>query len=92
MKKRAVLILVVSCVFGYGQVGINTTDPQATLDVNGNAMIRTVPDAPAAADYDFLVRNKTSMEVEKVNGNFSSPNFSNTIAKAVEEDGVSLLS
>ncbi|WP_411332485.1 hypothetical protein ACK6EA_09605 [Riemerella anatipestifer] len=30
----------------YGQVGINTSNPEATLDVNGNVRVRTLQNNP----------------------------------------------
>jgi hypothetical protein len=46
MKKlRLILILITAFFavsFGYAQVGINTTQPLSTLDINGNLSVKTV--------------------------------------------------
>lgn len=42
MKKNLLFFLLPYCVFSQ-QVGINTTDPKATLDVNGNMKICNTP-------------------------------------------------
>lgn len=94
MKTYIILMVLFSSFFINAQVGINTTDPQATLDINGNLVIRTAPITTAMANYDFLVINSVSNEVQRLNGNLgtsvSNP-FSATMVKAVEENGISLL-
>lgn len=77
--------------FSYAQVGINTTTPEATLDVNGNLIVRTVPTTPIATTYDFLVLDPATFEVQKINGTLGTASVNSSIAKAVEEDGISLL-
>lgn len=42
MKKIILALLLTSCVFGFSQVGIGTTNPLNTLDVNGDVRIRSV--------------------------------------------------
>ena len=91
MKKIYALGLLASVGLMNAQVGINTDDPKATLDVNGNVVIRTVKPAAAGATYDFLVHNNTTNEVQKFNGNFSSTGVNSTIAKAVDKDNITLL-
>lgn len=92
MKMNITLMMMLTCFLSNAQVGINTTEPQATLDVNGNIIIRQLDPAPVSGSYDFLVLNQTTKEVEKVSGNIGSQNVNTTMAKAVEADGVSLLS
>lgn len=100
MKKNYVVLAIFATLFysaqtsRVGKVGVNTTTPEATLDINGNLMVRTVPVSPAATTYDILVVNPTTSEVQKINGNLTGTgsNVNSTIAKAVEKDGVSLLS
>ena len=95
MKKMYALLALSSTILltaQVGQVGINTTDPQATLDVNGNVIIRTVDVASSSSNYDFLVHNNSTNEVQKINGNLTSSSPQNTIAKGVTENGVSLFS
>lgn len=72
------------------QVGINTTTPHATLDVNGNLAIRDVQAAASATNYNFIVQNSSTKIVEKVNANFVLGTNS-TIVKAEITSGISLL-
>lgn len=92
MKKMYALLALFSTALLSAQVGINTTAPQATLDVNGNVIIRTVDAAAANSNYDFLVHNNSTNEVQKVNGNFSMTGTNTSLAKAVEKNGITLLS
>lgn len=92
MKKIYIVVLLSVIGALQAQVGINTDDPQSTLDVNGNVIIRTVDAAAASSNYDFLVRNTSTNEVQKVNGNFSMSGVNTTISKAVAKSGVTLLS
>ncbi|WP_396177100.1 hypothetical protein [Flavobacterium sp.] len=91
MKNYFTLVFLFSFTLHFAQnVGINTNTPAATLDINGNAMIKTVPNAAAAAHYDFMVSNPTTEEVQKLNGNFASAT-NTTITKAADTDGFSVL-
>lgn len=92
MKKMYALLAISSTVLLYAQVGINTTDPQSTLDVNGNVIIRTVDPATVSSAYDFLVHDNATNEVHKINGNLAPVTAEKTISKGVERNGVSLLS
>ena len=49
-------------------MGINTTTPEASLDVNGNLRIQDVPISSAAASQKFLVLDSNN-KVEQVYGN-----------------------
>lgn len=57
------LVLLYSSTFIYsqsGNVGINTVNPQATLDVNGNLKVRTVETINSATgDQTVLLRDKS---------------------------------
>lgn len=91
MKKYYLLLTLISFLVSNAQnVGINTNNPSAQLDINGNTIIRTVPVAPAPLTntYDFLVLNPATKEVQKVNGNF---NRNTTIAKVSQKEAVTLL-
>lgn len=91
MRNYFTFLLVLCFSLSFAQnVGINTTTPEATLDVNGNVMIETVPAAPESATYDFMVSNSTTKEVQKRTGNFASAT-NTTISKAVATAGISLL-
>ncbi|WES98011.1 hypothetical protein P2W68_24875 [Chryseobacterium arthrosphaerae] len=48
------------------QVGINTTTPTATLDVNGTLKVRDTPAATALTGYQVLAINQGSAEVYKM--------------------------
>ncbi|SEQ15512.1 hypothetical protein [Flavobacterium urocaniciphilum] len=63
MKKILFFFLLPFCVFSQ-QVGINTTDPKATLDVNGNMLIR---DVPIGTSDDILTISETDNVVTKFN-------------------------
>ena len=94
MKMNIITLIILTCSLSNAQVGINTTDPQATLDINGNLKVRTIPASSVASTYDFLVINSANSELQKVNGSLgtSTDSFSDTMVKAVEEEGLSLLS
>jgi hypothetical protein len=49
-----------------GNVGINTSSPTATLDVNGNTKIRTTPLAATMNNHMILAVNQGSFEVVKM--------------------------
>lgn len=75
----------------YSQVGINTTDPLATLDVNGNLVIRNTPETVALPGYKILVANQNSLEVGKVDPGLLLAGSNSNIAKASSSSGVFLL-
>lgn len=57
------------------QVGINTSDPKSTLDINGNLKIRTVTNLPSInSNHTVLVRDKSAttgdFEIKEVNSDF----------------------
>lgn len=90
MRNFYTLTVLLFCFYANAQnVGINTTEPKAALDVNGNLVVRTVDNAAVANTYDYLVVNPTTKEVQKRNGNFDT-NLS--IAKASLSNSTSLLS
>ena len=68
MKMNIITLIILTCSLSNAQVGINTTDPQATLDINGNLKVRTIPVSSVASTYDFLVINSANSELHKVNG------------------------
>lgn len=68
MKSLLTLIFIFyNITFIYSQVGVNTTTPQATLDINGNVMIRNVDpvtnptDRNLAAQDSILVRSNNEV-------------------------------
>ncbi|KMQ60120.1 hypothetical protein ACM46_17935 [Chryseobacterium angstadtii] len=60
MKK--IIFLFLSCASLSAQVGINTTTPTRTLDVNGNLRVRTQTNQSANAVYD-------NVQIADANGN-----------------------
>ncbi|TDX86666.1 hypothetical protein [Epilithonimonas xixisoli] len=88
--------LSMTCAFffsvsGSSQVGINTSNPQATLDVNGNVIIRNTPETVVLPGYKLLVANQNSFEVGKVDPSLFFTGSNSNIAKASASSGVSLL-
>lgn len=74
----------------FSQVGIGTDDPQATLDINGNLKVRTVPEVTTVTDDYFILmqNNSTAGDTEIIrisSDNFASPAAST--AYAAESDG-----
>lgn len=72
MKKRFYffgLILLATVI--RAQVGINTTEPKSTLDINGNLTVRTVSNvANVTSDYTFLIRDNSAngdKEIKEIN-------------------------
>lgn len=93
MKKTLLQLACISIsIFQYAQVGIMTDDPKSTLDVNGNASIRQVPEASSLSGYKVLILNQSSSEVSQISlSNLSLPtNISMYAAK--KTTGISLLS
>ncbi|HBV14523.1 hypothetical protein [Chryseobacterium carnipullorum] len=60
------LILALSTVSAFSQVGINTPNPTATLDVNGTLKIRDTPMTPALPGYTIMAVNDGTFQVAKV--------------------------
>ncbi|MBK1896336.1 hypothetical protein [Chryseobacterium paridis] len=68
MKKLKVFIFVIIAQFSYSlnaQIGINTTSPTATLDVNGDLRIRKVDSISSAPKY--ILTPDDNGVVQKVN-------------------------
>jgi len=65
-----------------GNVGINTTTPTATLDVNGNAKIRTTSNSSTLTGHQVLGIDTTTKEVKTLDTSLFSTNTNTTIAKA----------
>ncbi|MDQ1162695.1 hypothetical protein QE422_003063 [Chryseobacterium sp. SORGH_AS 447] len=66
----AILALMALPFAAQNGVGINTTTPQATLDVNGNLKIRQAPTAASTTGYQILAINQNTggdFEVSQVN-------------------------
>lgn len=69
------IIIAALCLFSlstlvFAQVGINTTTPQSTLDVNGNMKIRQMPTAASTTGFQILAVNQNTggdFEVTQLN-------------------------
>lgn len=60
-KKFYILVVLVFTTILNAQVGVNTSDPKSTLDVNGNLKIRTVTALSSLnTNHTILVRDQTS--------------------------------
>ena len=57
MGRIFILVMLLQSVYTSSQVGINTTSPLATLDVNGNMALRSVTEElkPSIAKDSILV-------------------------------------
>ena len=85
MKQKyylSVQALAVS-IFSFGQIGINTNNPTKTLDVNGEARVRTLPQGNATdellvADSNGNVRKVPRSSLES-GESYSSGGFNSTI-------------
>ena len=42
MKRVLIIVILLSSVYSFAQVGIGTTTPQSTLDINGNLSVKHV--------------------------------------------------
>lgn len=60
--------------FAFSQVGINTTDPTATLDINGNIRIRTlsIKKSPDASQITTVDDNGNVSKTTPISALFSS--------------------
>lgn len=88
--------LSITCAFffsnsSFAQVGINTSTPQATLDVNGNVIIRNTPETMVLPGYKVLVVDESSFEVGDVDPSLFFAGSNSNVAKATASSGVSLL-
>jgi hypothetical protein len=90
MNKSLPLLAFISLLSSsvFSQVGINTTAPSATLDVNGNVKIRQAESAVSTAGQSLLSINEgtselTRMPVEVLS---RSVNTNNTVFAARKRD------
>lgn len=73
LKKTIILLSFIVVEFFNAQVGINTTDPKSTLDINGNLKIRTLPVVSTYPTNDQIIllvdKNSTTgdFEVKQIN-------------------------
>lgn len=88
------LILALFAIPAFSQVGINTPNPTATLDVNGTLKIRETPSATALPGYQIMAVNQGSFEVSKIDPSLllQSANTNTTVYAAKKTGNISLLS
>jgi hypothetical protein len=99
MKKITALFLVAFASLGMkAQVGINTTNPKGTLDVEGETLVESylidTENVKASGNYLLLTRSKDSSPVGKVKlldislRNVAPVNMYNVVLKNVKQDEV----
>ncbi|RNA61560.1 hypothetical protein D1631_06260 [Chryseobacterium nematophagum] len=92
MKKIITPFILCTYSLFFSQVGINTTTPTATLDVNGNVKIRTVPTASSLASFKLIGVDTGTSEIQQTNLNTLTDSFVNTSMYAAKKStGISLL-
>lgn len=74
-----------------GNVGINTTTPTATLDVNGNAKIRNLPNSSTLAGNQVLGIDTTTKEVKALDTSLFSSNVNTSVYAAKRSNAGSLI-
>lgn len=96
-KKKTIFLgtLLLSFSFTYAQVGINTTTPKATLDVNGNLKIRnTSPITTLNTNHVVLLKDKSTTgdnEIKEADISLFSSNVNSTVYSAQKDGSWSLL-
>jgi len=73
----------------FAQVGVYTSNPLATLDVNGNMMLRSTPQA--TTNYNILAIKKSNSEVSYVDPSIFTSSTNTTVGKATATSGTTLL-
>ncbi|MDC8103269.1 MULTISPECIES: hypothetical protein [Chryseobacterium] len=95
--KISILILFLISFQAFSQVGINTTTPAATLDVNGDVKVRQVPTTTTLTGFDVMMYNIATGELQQADpalvasagsGGATNP----TLFAAKKTAGISLLS
>lgn len=77
----------------FSQVGINTSTPTATLDVNGTLKVRDTPAATVVTGYQILAQDNTTAEVYKMDPQLltASPGVNNTVYAAKKTSNLAVL-
>lgn len=97
-NKTTNVIFILFSLTASAQVGINTPDPKSTLDVNGNTIIREVPDTTTLSGYKILTLNQNSSEVSQIDPNLlfpttpAGPGTESTVFSERKISGISLSS
>lgn len=90
--KKLLIILLLASAGGFAQVGIGTLSPAATLDINGNAKVRTIAastleavakDSVLVIDRGFINRIPTKSIIESHFKTFIKGGFTGTPDQAI---------
>lgn len=87
------LLLVCATLPLFSQVGINTSTPTATLDVNGTLKVRDTPAATTVTGYQILAQDNTTNEVYKMDPQLltSSPGVNTSVYAAKKTSNLAVL-
>lgn len=93
-KKFTNALFVMFSMITLAQVGIKTSDPKSTLDVNGNTMIRQVPKTTTLSGYEIMALNQSNSEVSQIDPGLILTRIKTnpTVFSAKKASGISLLS
>ncbi|WP_080780659.1 hypothetical protein [Chryseobacterium phocaeense] len=92
------LALALCSVSAFSQIGINTPNPTAALDVNGTMKIRDTPLATALPGYTIMAVNQGTFQVAKVEPQViidaaaTAANTNSSVYAAKKTSGITLLS
>lgn len=88
------LILACATLPLFSQVGINTSAPTATLDINGNMRVRNTPAATTVPGYQLLVQDNSTTSVFAMDPQLliGAANVNSGMYAAKKTSGISLLS
>ncbi|AZB20364.1 hypothetical protein EG352_22740 [Chryseobacterium indologenes] len=95
MKTKIYSLLLAFASFPvFSQVGINTSTPAATLDVNGTLIVRDTPQATALPGFQLLASNLGNDEVFIMDPQIviAASNTNTSVFAAKKTTGISLLS
>lgn len=74
------LILLPTLLLAQAKTGINTTDPQVTLDINGNLIVRT-PEVLSATNTTGGGMQGATITGASIQSSYNTPGFSLSLLK-----------
>lgn len=77
MKKYILLFPLLWNAFSYAQVGIGTETPEATLDVNGNLIVRNISNATSNSNPTIIVLEDNEFKKMSMSSLGTNPQLSN---------------
>ncbi len=95
MKTKIYTLLVACATLPlFSQVGINTANPLATLDVNGTMKVRDTPEVTALPGFQILALNQGDAAVYKMDPQLliAASGVNTSVYSAKKSSGISLLS